>query len=324
MPAPLLFLLTVAIWGTTWIAVKLQAAVVAPELSVAYRFLAAAAILLAWMAWRGERLRWPPAAHLRMAAQGACLFSLNYIPVYWASRHLTSGLVALAFSTVVVFGILFGALADRRPVEGRVAAGAAVGLAGLALFFWKELAALSPAGEASLAILAAVAGAALAAAGMVLGSVNQKAGLSVLPLSAFGMLYGGLVSAGWAVAAGGRWAWDPSPAVALSLVYLVLVGSIAGFWCFLTLVGRIGPQRAGYVPVLFPVVALAISTLFEGYAWDWAAAGGAALVVAGNLVVMLPHSGKVPPGRIWSRLLTIGGIGRVQWAGPACPGRRRE
>ncbi|WP_374449747.1 DMT family transporter [Stella sp.] len=324
MPAPLLFLLTVAIWGTTWIAVKMQATAVAPELSVAYRFLAASAILLAWMAWRRKRLRWPAAAHLRMAAQGACLFGLNYIPVYWASRYLTSGLVALAFSTAVVFGILFGVVADRRPIEARLAVGAALGLAGLALFFRDELAALSLAGETSLAILAVVAGAAVAAAGMVLGSVNQKAGLPVLPLSAFGMLYGGLLSAGWAAASGRGLAWDPSPAFAISLAYLVLVGSIAGFWCFLTLVGRIGPQRAGYVPVLFPVVALAISTVFEGYAWDWSGVAGAVLVVAGNLVVMLPRAGKVPPRGIWSRLLTIGGIGRVQWAGPACPGRRRE
>jgi len=293
-----LFLLTVLIWGSTWIAISIQAASVPVEVSVAYRFLAAAAVLLVWSIASGApRPRLSAGSHLLVALQGLCLFCLNFVPVYEASRTLSSGLVAVGFSTVVLFGLAFGAIAGRRRVEPRLALGAATGIAGLALVYLPELRATALSADTLAAIALVVVGAAMGALGTVVSGANQRRGVPILTLNGLGMLYGGIASALYVTVSPIEWAWDPRPDYALSLAYLVLAGSIAGFWCFLSVVARIGPERACYIPVLVPVVALAISTLVEGYVWTAEAAVGVALVLAGNLVALAPARNRTPqPG----------------------------
>src|SRR5690606_30754486 len=92
-----------------------------------------------------------------------------------------------------------------------------------------------------------------------------------------------------AAAGGAPLVFDPSFPYVVSLLYLALCGSVVAFGAYLTLLGRIGADRAGYVTVLFPLVALAISTLVEGYLWTPAALAGVALVLTGNLLVLLPQ-----------------------------------
>lgn len=254
MPNAAIFFMTVTIWGSTWIAIKLQTGAVAPEASIAYRFIGAALLLLLWCLVTRRTLRYPPLAHGFMALQGLCLFCLNYIPLYWASLWLPSGLVAVGFSTVILFSVGLGAVVHRRPIERRVAAGALLGL----------------------------------------GSRNQKAGIPVLQSAAFGMLYGGLATAIYVAVSPVQWSFDLSAAYTLSLGYLILFGSVIGFWGYLSVVGRMGPERASYIPVLFPVVALGISTVAEGYSWTAGALTGVACLLAGNLLVLLRLRLKVP------------------------------
>lgn len=301
MASVAIFFMTVFIWGSTWIAIKYQAGPVAPEASVAYRFLGAALLLFLWCGLRGLPLRFAARDHLFMALQGLCLFCLNYIPLYWASKWLTSGLVAVAFSSVVVFSLLLGRMVDRKPIERRVGLGALCGIAGLCLVFWPELDGLVLSDLTLIAILLTLFGAFMGSSGTVIGSRNSKAGIPVVQVSAFGMLYGGLATAAYVTLApaevAGGWAWDPAPPYAVSLAYLILFGSVIGFWGFLTIVARLGPARASYIPVLFPVVALAISTLVEGYVWSPEAVAGLLLVLAGNaLVLMKPRPGSSPAG----------------------------
>lgn len=294
MASVAIFFMTVFIWGSTWIAIKYQAGPVAPEVSVAYRFLAAALLLFLWCWLRGLRLRFSLRHHFFMALQGLCLFCLNYIPIYWASKWLTSGLVAVAFSSVVLFSLLLGSLVGRKTIEPRVGLGALCGVFGLGLIFWPEFDGLVLSDLTLMAIGLTLMGAFMGSSGTVIGSRNSKAGIPVVQVSAFGMLYGGLATAAYVTllpSVSGGWAWDPAPAYAAALAYLVLFGSVVGFWGFLTIVARLGPERASYIPVLFPVVALAISTLVEGYAWSPAAVIGLALVLTGNaLVLMKPGS----------------------------------
>ena len=301
MASVAIFFMTVFIWGSTWIAIKYQAGPVAPEASVAYRFLGAALLLFLWCGLRGLPLRFVPRDHLFMALQGLCLFCLNYVPLYWASKWLTSGLVAVAFSTVVLFSLLLGRMVDRKPIERRVGLGALCGVAGLCLVFWPELDGLVLSDLTLIAVGLTLFGAFMGSSGTVIGSRNSKAGIPVVQVSAFGMLYGGLATAVYVTLApaevAGGWAWDPALSYAVSLAYLILFGSVIGFWGFLTIVARLGPARASYIPVLFPVVALAISTLVEGYVWSTEAAAGLVLVLAGNaLVLMKPGAGSSPAG----------------------------
>ena len=72
----------------------------------------------------------------------------------------------------------------------------------------------------------------------------------------------------------------------LSLVYLALFGSVIGFGAYLTLLGRIGSDSAAYVTVLFPIVALALSTAFEDLRWSPIQLAGVGLALVGNLFVL--------------------------------------
>ncbi|MCA1940172.1 MAG: EamA family transporter [Caenispirillum bisanense] len=290
-----LYVAVVLIWGSTWIAVKYQVGVVAPEVSVALRFLLAAAMLMAWCGVRRLPMRFTGRQHLFMAAQGLGLFCLNYIPMYWAAQWLTSGLLAVAFSCVIVFNLFLGAVFLGHRIEPRVALGAVVGLAGIALVFWPELRGVDLTDRVTLGVALALLGTLAASGGMMISSRNQKSGLPVLQTNAFGMLYGGVATALYVTLAPGiDWAWDGRTEYAAALVYLALFGSVLGFGFYLTLLGRIGPARASYASVLFPVIALGISTVLEGYHWPPVAVAGMALVLAGNVLVLTRGKVKLP------------------------------
>ena len=88
----------VLIWGTTWHAITYQLSDLAPEFGVAIRFLIAGGSVVAFALWRGERLRFPLAAHASLALQGAFLYGVSYVCVYHAERFVASGLVAVGYS----------------------------------------------------------------------------------------------------------------------------------------------------------------------------------------------------------------------------------
>jgi drug/metabolite transporter (DMT)-like permease len=140
MPNSVLYGLTVAIWGTSWYVITLQTGVVPVAVAIAYRFLLSAAVLIAFCFATRRRLNYRARDHLFMAIQGVCLFSLNYILFYLASEDMPSGLMAVCFSTVLLMNIANGALFFRSPVDTRVLLGGLLGLCGLTLVFWPEVA----------------------------------------------------------------------------------------------------------------------------------------------------------------------------------------
>lgn len=281
-----LYLATVLIWGSSWIGVKLQIGVVAPEVSVAYRFVIAAALLIAWCKLRGLGLRFTRRAHLFIAAQGVLVFSVNYILFYFAVHYVTSGLIALAFSTIVVMNMIFGALLLRTPIRPRVALGASFGIAGLGLVFWHDLAAFDVKSPAIFGLTLSLIGTLSASLGNMLAARNQLAGIPVVQCNALGMAYGAAFTLGYALLRGLPFNFDPSPVYVSTLLALALFGSIVGFWCYFTLLGRIGADRVAYIGVMFPLVALALSTVFEGFEWTPLALAGVALIVLGNIAVL--------------------------------------
>lgn len=282
----LLYLATVAIWGSSWLGIKYQLGVVAPEISVLYRFVIAAALLVGWCKLRGLSLNFTWRQHLAIAAQGVPLFSLNYIIFYIASTHLTSGLVAVAFSTILVMNIAFGALLLGSPIRPRVAVGALLGLGGLSLVFWPDLAAFDTGSAGLIGLGLSLVATAFASLGNVASARNQRAGIPVLQGNAIGMAYGALCTLVIVLLRGVPFAFDPSPLYVAALLYLAVFATIIGFGCYLTLLGRIGADRAAYVSVVFPVVALGLSTVFEGFVWTTLALIGVAMIVLGNVIVL--------------------------------------
>lgn len=291
MQGAVFYLLTVLIWGSTWFAIRFQLGAVDPSVSLVYRFGLAAVLLLLWCVVRSVPLRFSPKEHLAMAAQGACLFSINYLLFYWCTGLITSGLVAIIFSTVIVMNIVNGAIFLKKPVQGIVLLGAMVGLLGITLVFWHEIAASRAVSEQAsqdvlnglgIGLVATV----FASLGNILSARNQARDLPVLQTNAFGMAYGTLIMLVYALVAGVPFVFDTSIEYVGSLLYLSIFGSIIAFGAYLTLVGRIGADRAAYATVLFPLVALVISSIFEDFKWTPLALAGVALVLLGNVMVV--------------------------------------
>src|SRR3712207_3099843 len=149
---------TVFCWGTSWIALKAQVGVVAPEVSILWRFMLAALLMWGWTLTRGERVRFSGADHLRFAAAGLCLFSLNFTLFYYGALTIPSGLLAVVFSLASIFNMGLGAVLLRQRVEPRVALGGFVGFTGIGLLFWPEIAQAGAGGGALTGLAFCVAG----------------------------------------------------------------------------------------------------------------------------------------------------------------------
>ena len=281
-----LYLTAVMIWGSTWFAIKFQLGVVAPEISLIYRFALAAVILLIFCLLTRRSLKYRPAEHGFIALQGLFLFSANYLVFYWATDILTSGVVALLFSTVVLMNIVNGAVFLKSPVSPRVVLGACVGIGGVAAVFWSEVSSVGDNEEAWYGLWLCLGATYLASIGNILSARNQRNQIPVVQTNALGMAYGSFFMFVFALFSGATFNYDPTAAYTVSLIYLSVFGSILAFGCYLTLVGRIGADKAAYAAVLFPVVALALSTVFEDYRWTVHALVGFVLVLLGNFLVL--------------------------------------
>lgn len=288
-----LYALVVLIWGSTWMALKLQLGVVPVEISIVYRFGLAAALMFAWM---GLRRQWrvPRGAAIpRVLAQGLCLFSLNFVLFMQGSATLTSGLAAVVFSSASIWNALLARVIHGRRLTPSVLVGSLVGLSGLVLLFWPELHQGQHASWQGL--LYALGGTLCFSCGNLLSASLQGLGYRPLHTNAWGMLAGTLLLGGYALAVGLPWTFDTSHwQYGAALVYLAVPGSVVAFTAYLTLVGRLGPEKAAYVTVLFPIVALNISALWEGYIWTPQGLIGLALTMLGNVLVYRPPQWMQP------------------------------
>ena len=282
----LLYILTAFIWGSTWLAIKFQLGVVDPQLSVAYRFGLSGLILLIFCRVSGRTLRFSARQHGWLVLQGVFMFSFHYWLVYLAELQLPSGLVAVIFSTTLFWNIIWARLFLKMPVNGAVVIGGLIGLGGIFLVFRGEIIGFSFSNENSFAFLLCVLGAIMVSLGNIISAHNQRIRIPVFQINAFGMLYGSLLMFIFSIVLGTPFIFELSFAYVTSLLYLAIFGSIIAFSAYLTLLGNIGPDRAAYVTLVFPVIALALSTIFEGYRWSLVAFAGVVLILAGNLLIM--------------------------------------
>jgi len=164
--------------------------------------------------------------------------------------------------------------------------GAVLGLMGIGLIFWPEISGLQLTRPSLQGLAFSVTATFFASLGNIISAFNQKRRLPVIQTNAYGMAYGALIMMVTALITGREFSFHVSPAYIGSLFYLAVFGSIIGFGCYLTLVGRIGPDRAAYASLLFPLVALSISTFLEGYQWTVFAITGVTAIMAGNLLIL--------------------------------------
>jgi len=276
--SPSLYLLTILIWGTSWFAIKFQLGVVAPEVSLVYRFGLAALLLALFCRLTKRSFDFALRDHGFILLQAICLFSD-------ATALLTSGLIAVVFSSMMFMNMFNQALFLRRRVEPVVMLGAMLGLIGISAIFWPEIKATNASSDVTRGLLLSVLATYLASVGNIVSARNQQTGLPVIQTNAMGMGYGALVMFLYAWVLGSTFNYDFSWGYSVSLLYLAVFASILAFGAYLTLIGRIGADRAAYATVLFPIVALMISTWFEDFNWSPPALAGVGLVLLGNVLV---------------------------------------
>ncbi len=281
-----IYAITVLIWGSTWYAIELQLGIVHPVVSIAHRFAIAGLVVLFGLAVTGRLVRicWKDQRFLLL--QGVLLFSGNYIFIYTGTQTLPSGLVSLVFSLMVITNMVAGRIFMTLPLSWHVGISGVVGMVGIGLIFTPEVAAFSLADDSLNAMFLCFIGTCLASLGNIVAARNMRERLPPLQCNMMGMLYGSCSLYVLSLVMGFPITIDWSTQYIGSLVYLSLIGSVAAFWFYVTLIGEVGPSRAGYIALLTPLVALVISAVFEDYQWTWYATAGLILVLGGNFLAM--------------------------------------
>ena len=295
MPVYFIYAIVVLIWGTTWYAIKFQLGVVAPEISLVYRFALAAGCLFLYARLVRSPMRLSWRDHGYVALQGVTLFSVNYWLTYLGTQYLTSGLVAVLFTSIIYMNLVNARLIFHFTVERRVFVAATAGMLGVALLFLPEIRAAATNATVLHGALLVLLATYIASLGNMAAMRNTGAGLPVLTVNAYGMSYGAASLAVLAWARGAPIAFDTAWPYVLSLLYLAIAGTAVAFGLYLALIKRIGAARASYTSVLFPVVALLVSTAFEGYRWSVPAFIGLAVLLAGNALALSGRRRQVAP-----------------------------
>ncbi len=284
------FFLVAVIWGSTWLVIKDQIGTVPPSWSVTWRFVAAAAGMAVLALVRRESLR-VSGRTLKVAAMlGLLQFVMNFQFVYRAEHHVTSGIVAVFFALLVLPNSLLAWLIFRQPVTRGFMAGSAVACMGIALLLLHEYRLAPPEGQV-LTGIALMAGALLSASSAnVLQASPLARGIPMVPMLAWALLFGALLDAAFAWVVEGPPQFDFRPGYVFGVLYLGLIGSVLTFPLYFRLLQRLGAGRGAYNGVLVPVVAMLLSTLFEGYQWSVLALAGLGFAMLGLVLALKARS----------------------------------
>ncbi|SMD32583.1 EamA-like transporter family protein [Reichenbachiella faecimaris] len=281
-----LFIIPALIWGSTWFTIKFQLGIVDPLVSVVYRYLLAGTLMLSFCFLTKKKMSFSFRDHGFMALQGFLLFGVNYWLVYEAEVYLASGLIAVAYSTLVFLNSGFGAIFLKRPINKSILMAALFGLSGTILIFSNEFLGLTFSQETIVGTTITVLSVVIASLGNITSARNSANNIPVIQANAYGMLYGGIWMGLLALILDRPFSFDPSTSYIISLLYLTVFGSIIAFGTYLTLISRVGADKAAYALVIIPVIAIGISSIFESYQMTLYAALGVVLILIGNVLAI--------------------------------------
>jgi len=283
-----LLAIVVLFWGLSWYAIALQLGDVHALVSIAWRFGIAGIVLVGYLAARQQLIFPTRDAWARTALLGLCLFGLNFICFYHATAYVASGLVSIVFAMAVFMNAANQWLWHRVVPDQRALYGGVLGVAGIALLFAPSIvSATETDGNATaLGLGLCVLGTWFFSSGNLVSASLSKD--THLPSAiAIAMLIGAAGCSAVALATGHSMAIPMEPVYIGALIYLAVGASVIAFVAYLTLVANLGPERAGYATILFPLVALTVSTVFEGYQWTALGVIGVALALSGAAVVFV-------------------------------------
>lgn len=275
------------IWGSTWIVITGQLGVVPPTWSVTYRFLLGGTAMLLWAMVTRQSLKLDARGIFFALLMGAFQFALNFNFVYRAEMHVTSGLVAVVFALLLVPNAVFSRIFLGQRMGRQLVAGSLIAMAGVGLLFLHELRRDPMAsGEIWLGIGLTCLGVLSASVANVMQATDTAKHYPMATMLGWSMLLGATMDGSFAWITTGPPVIDLRPAYIAGVLYLGLIGSAVSFPLYFSVLRKIGPAKAAYSSVIIPVLAMILSTLFEGYRWSWLAAAGALLAGAGLVLAL--------------------------------------
>ena len=283
----ILYTITVCVWGSTWLAIKYQVGDVPAIQSVLYRFLIAMVLLQLFLLLTKRFKIYDFQTHKLFAILGLFLFGINYLLFYLAAEYgLTTGVEAIIFSFLISMNIVNNALFFKEKPDRNVLLGAAVGILGILALFQDELYELINGTAVGIGVLFSILATYLASLGNMASKKLQRQHINVVEANAWGMTYGVVFLFAIALLTTDHFQFSFDNTYLISLGILAILGSIVAFGAYLTLLGRIGADRAAYATIVFPVIALTLSSIYESYVWSSLKVFGVILIVVGNLVIL--------------------------------------
>lgn len=284
------FALVALIWGSTWFVIKDQLAAAPPSWSITWRFVIAF-VAMAGLAWWKEgraqgSLRMSREGHLIAIGIGFSQFVCNFNFFYRAELHLTSGIVAVLFAMLMLPNALLGRIALGTKVTGRFLLGTAIALGEIALLLAHESMAMPQEASIGLGLAFVVGGIMSASIANVMQATKVAQRTPMLVMLAWAMGWGMLGDGVFAYAVSGPPVFPHDLRYWGGVAYLAIIGSVVTFPLYFKLIRELGPGRAAYNGVMVPVVAMALSTLFEGFRWSGLAIAGAVLAMVGLVVAL--------------------------------------
>jgi drug/metabolite transporter (DMT)-like permease len=281
-----LFAAVVVIWGSTWLAITFQFGEVDPILSVGLRFTLAALILGLYCFFKKLSLRLPSHIHFKMSAAGLCLYALDYTLLYHSQQYIISAIVAVMSSCIVYINVILRRVLLKKPIRREVLIGATCGMVGIGLIFLPEFAKIKADHLLLIGIVFAFSSFFFAALGNVISERILDHGTPIIQMNFWAMSYGVVFIFAFALYQGAQWQLPTRPSYYLSMLYLSVFGSVLAFGAYMKLVRQMGSDKSAYVVLVYPIVALILSTLFEGYVWHLEAFIGVLVVLVGNGIAM--------------------------------------
>ena len=215
---------------------------------------------------------------------------MNFQFVYRAEHHLTSGIVAVVFGLLVVPNSLMAWVFLKQPVTRAFLGGSVVAGAGIVLLLLHEYRMAPPEGQVLVGIALTTAALFSASSANVLQASRMARGIPMIPMLAWALLFGAILDAAFAWFVVGPPHFVFRPGYIFGVLYLGIIGSVLTFPLYFRLLQRLGAGRGAYNGVLVPVVAMLLSTAFEGYRWSVLALAGSALAMLGLVLALRARS----------------------------------
>ncbi|MCG7531236.1 DMT family transporter [Psychrobium sp. MM17-31] len=285
-----LYVLMIFLWGLSWISIKWQHGDVPMEVSIFYRFIIAALVMLIiGKLWR----KLQPVTrvdHYYIALQGVCLFCCNFLAFYSATLYIPSGLVAVLMATAPIYNALHSRLFYGTTTHANFWIGALLGLIGISLLFAGDLAQTSWSSDTLMGLVFSLVGTWCFSIGNMLSIRNTKHNVTPYTATCYAMFYGCGALLIIIFVRGLSFEFSMTTQYIGSLMYLAIPASVLGFTFYLILVDRLGASNAAYILVLTPIVALSASAIFESYQWTTYSTLGLLLVIVGNVFIQRKKS----------------------------------